>query len=110
MRKLPLVLALLAVAALAAALAIPALAATRTVSLHDNYFSPKATTVSKGTKVRFVWRGEAPHNVTKTKGPGKKFRSANKQSGTFSRTFTTSGSYTIVCTIHPGMTLKLRVK
>ena len=110
MRKLPLVVALLAVAALAAALAIPAFGATKGVSVRDNFFSPKSTSISRGGTVKWTWRGSAPHNVTKSKGPGTKFRSANKFSGTYSHRFTRRGTYTIVCTIHPGMSMKLVVK
>jgi plastocyanin len=108
MRKL--ILALAAVALVAALMAIPALAATKTVLVKDNFFSPKSTSISKGSTVRFVWKGKAPHNVTMTKGPGTKFRSATKQSGAYQHKFTRAGSYTIVCTIHPGMTFKLAVK
>ena len=110
MRKLQLLIALLAVAALAAAFAIPAFGATKGVSVRDNFFSPKFTSISKGSTVRWTWRGDAPHNVTKSKGPGVKFRSVNKFSGSYSHRFTRAGSYTIVCTIHPGMSMKLVVK
>jgi len=110
MRKLSLALSLLAIAAVAAAFAIPAFASTKTVLVKDNFFSPKATTISRGSTVKWVWRGNSPHNVTKSKGPGVKFRSANKFSGSYSHRFTRRGSYTIVCTIHPGMSLKLVVK
>jgi plastocyanin len=110
MRKLPLLVSLLAVAAMAAAFAIPALAATRTVAVKDNFFSPKATTISKGSTVKWVWRGDAAHNVSKSKGPGVKFRSPNKLSGSYSHRFTRAGLYTVICTIHPGMTSTVRVK
>ena len=111
MRKLSLLVSLLAVVALAAALAIPAFAATRTVSVKDNFFSPKSTSISRGGTVKWIWRGNAPHNVTMQKGPGTKFRSANKLSGTYSHRFTRRGTYTIVCTIHPStMILKVKVR
>ena len=110
MRKLSLALSLLAVALVAAAFAIPAFAATKSVSVKDNFFSPKTTSISRGSTVKWTWRGQAPHNVTKTKGPGTKFRSPNKLSGTYSHKFTRRGVYTIVCTIHPGMSMKLTVK
>jgi plastocyanin len=101
-------IALIAAVALCAALAVPALAATKTVSLRDNVFSPKSVTVKKNTRVKFSWKGSNPHNVTATKGPVK-FHSSTKTSGSYSRKMTRRGSYTIVCTIHPGMTMKLRV-
>jgi plastocyanin len=101
---------LAAVLAAGGMLAIPALgASTRTVKLIDNAFKPKKITVKKGTKVRFRWTGQAPHNVTVTKGPVT-FHSSTKTSGTFSRKLTRRGTYKIICTIHqPGMKLTIRV-
>ena len=105
---------LLAVAALAtAAVAVPALAATKTVKVGDNYFIknsgvPKLT-VKRGTTVKWIWRGSAPHNVAVTKGP-KKFKSSMKTSGNYTATPHTPGTYTIICTIHqPGMKMTLVV-
>jgi plastocyanin len=103
-------LALLAAAAIvAAALAIPALAATRTITVGDNFFKPASVTVSKGTTVKWVWRGKIAHNVTVKSGPVK-FHSATIPKGTFSRTLTKTGTYAIVCTIHPGMKMTLKVR
>ncbi|HEU4976931.1 MAG TPA: plastocyanin/azurin family copper-binding protein [Baekduia sp.] len=91
------------------ALAVPALAATKSITVKDNSFGPKSATVRKGTTVKWVWRGKAPHNVHVTKGPAK-FSSPTKVKGSFSKKLTRSGTYKIVCTIHPGMKLTLRVK
>jgi plastocyanin len=88
--------------------AIPAFAATKSVSLRDDVFSPKSLTIKKNTTVKWTWRGDNPHNVTVTKGPVK-FHSATKTSGTYAKKFTRKGSYSIVCTIHAGMTQKIRV-
>ncbi len=99
MKKL---LGLLAMLSLLAA-AVPAFAATRTVRVDDNVFSPKSLTVGKGTKLRFVWVGDAPHNV---KGAG--ISIGTRTSG--SKTVTARRSGTLVCTIHPGMSMKLRVR
>ena len=94
----------------AGALAIPALAATKTVQVKDNVFVAKKITVSKGTTVKWVWKGKAPHNVTVTKGPAK-FSSKTFVRGNFSKKLTKAGTYTIVCTIHaPGMKMTIRVK
>ncbi|QEC47703.1 hypothetical protein FSW04_09040 [Baekduia soli] len=100
-----------AAAAIAAgALAIPALAATRTVSVKDNVFVAKSITIRKGSTVRWVWKGSAPHNVTVTKGPVK-FRSSTKVKGSYSKKLTRRGTYTILCTIHaPGMKMTIHVK
>lgn len=107
MKKL---IAAAAASALAAGtLAIPALAATKTISVKDNLFAPKSTTVSKGTTVKFVWRGKQPHNVKVKKGP-QKFSSPVKVKGSFSKKVTKAGTYKIVCDIHPGMEMTLKVK
>ena len=110
MRKL---LVALLIAAASAVLAVPALAATRSVKIGDDYYVRKGSvptvTVSKGTKVTWRWSGKDMHNVSVTKGPAK-FRSSFKSSGTYSKTVKTTGTYTIVCTIHqPDMAMKLRV-
>ena len=92
------------VAALAVlAAAVPALAATRTINVDDNVFSPRSVTVNKGDKLRFRWVGEAPHNV---KAAG--INIGIRRSGT--RTVTARRSGRLVCTIHPGMTMRLRVR
>ncbi len=105
---------LIPVAAVAAAVgvsiaAIPAFAATKTISVRDNVFSPKSTTVKKNTVVRFVWRGANPHNVISTS--ARKIKPiATRSSGSVSRKLTSKGTYRMVCTIHEGMTLKITVK
>jgi plastocyanin len=95
---------------LSAALAVSAFAATKTVAVKDNVFAPKNVTVKKGTTVRWVWKGSAPHNVKVTAGPAK-FSSATRTSGSFSRKLAKAGTYKIVCTIHaPGMSMRLKVR
>ena len=106
------VLAFWGVAALviSALLAVSALAATKTVSVRDDVFSPKSVSVSKGSTVKWSWKGEDPHNVTVTSGPSK-FRSATQTKGSFSRKLTKKGTYKIVCTLHtPGMRMTVKVR
>jgi plastocyanin len=99
-----------ATAIAAGALAIPALAATKTVQVKDNVFVAKKITVAKGTTVKWVWKGKAPHNVKVTKGPAK-FGSKTQVKGSFSKRLTKKGTYTILCTIHaPGMRMTITVK
>ena len=103
--------ALALVLGLALALAVPALAATRSVKIGDNYFVKKggaAVSVAKGSKVKWNFRGSNPHNVTVTSGPVK-FTSPTRSSGSYSRTFKRAGTYKIVCTIHSGMKMTLKV-
>jgi len=101
-------IALAIVAAVAAAVAIPAFAATKTVTVGDDFFKPTKVTVRAGTKVTWKWTGHNPHNVTVTRGP-KKFHSRTQTSGTFSAIPHKKGTYSIVCTIH-GFTMKLVVR
>ena len=107
-------LALLAAAGATAALAVPAFAATKTVRVDDDYFvrsGPTPTvTVNKGDTVKWVWRGDVVHNVVVEKGPVK-FNSGIREKGdTYKRVMRKRGLYSILCTIHPGMDMKLRVK
>jgi plastocyanin len=110
---MPKLLVVMLITALSAVLAVPALAATRSVKVADDYFVRKGSvptvTVKKGTKVTWRFAGKEMHNVAVTKGPVK-FRSSFKTSGTYSKTVRSAGTYTIVCTIHqPDMKMKLRV-
>jgi plastocyanin len=101
----------LAVAAIAiattSAFAIQSEAAT-SVRVDDDVFRPGSVRVSKGATVRWRWVGDDPHNVTVRRGPVK-FRSSTKRSGTYTKTMRRRGSYRIVCTVHPGMDMTLRV-
>jgi plastocyanin len=110
MRKL---LALTAVAATAATAAVPALAATKTVKVGDDYFvrsgSRPTVTVHRNDTVKWVWRGKVVHNVFVTKGP-QKFHSRTQVSGSFRHKMTRKGTYLIVCTIHSGMEMNLKVR
>jgi plastocyanin len=109
-------LILLSAAALlaVAAVAVPALAATRSVKVGDDYFVSKGSkptvSVKAGTTVKWVWAGKAPHDVVVTSGP-QKFRSGNAQvKGSYSKKVTKKGTYKIVCTIHqPSMAMTLKV-
>ena len=96
-------------AGLCAAAAVPALAATKSVAVKDDFFSPKSMSVKKGTTVVWKFQGKSPHNVSVTSGPAA-FRSGNQTKGTYKRKLTKKGTYNILCTIHPGMTQKITVK
>jgi plastocyanin len=111
MRKL---LAAAAVAALAGALAAPALAGTRTVRVGDDYFGKAGTKptlkVAKNTVVKWRWVGRRAHNVRVDRGPVR-FASTYRTSGTFQQRLKRAGTYRIVCDLHPEtmrMTIKVR--
>jgi plastocyanin len=92
--------------------AAPAAAKTRNVKIGDNYFvrpgSPKPTVkVRKGTTVRWNWTGSHSHNVVGS-GPAS-FQSALKRSGHFSKKMKRRGTYSVICQIHSGMKMKLKV-
>jgi plastocyanin len=84
-------------------------AATTTIKLVDNKFRPARKTVRRGTTVKFVWAGVNPHNVFAVTGPVK-FHSGTKTKGSYRKRMTRKGSYSLVCTIHSGMTLRLKVR
>jgi plastocyanin len=106
-------LAAVLAAAVLSVLAAQALAATRTVSLGDDWFvrkgDPTTVTVKRGTTVRWRWVGRDLHNVVANAGP-EKFHSSLKEDGTYSKRVTRPGRYTIVCSVHqPDMRMTLRV-
>ena len=110
------ILAAVAVTGIAAVAAIPAFAGTKTIKVGDNYFvrdgGRPTVTISKGSSLKFVWRGHAPHNIIKKKGPGGRINSGVKQTGTFTHKFTRGGTYVLYCSIHGlsdmGLTVKVR--
>ena len=88
-----------------AVLATPAWAGTKSVKVGDNWFVrdtdgvPKIT-VAKGTRVKFSFIGDSPHNIIGKLGSTKKFESPVKQSGTYSVKLKTAGTYKLFCDIH----------
>jgi plastocyanin len=90
----------------------PAFAATQRIKIGDNYFVRSSgvptVTVSKGTKVTWVWRGSSSHNVKVTKGPAK-FGSSTMRSGSYSKKVTAAGTYTLICTVHGPSDQKMRL-
>jgi plastocyanin len=105
---------LTAVAALAAAsLAIAAAGGaapargTKTVRLtFANRFSPKTVTIRKGSRVKWVWSGGF-HNV---RGKGFKSKTTATRGATYRHIYRRTGSFTVVCTIHQALGMKMKVK
>jgi plastocyanin len=73
-------------------------ARTARINLGDDFFSPTSKTVSKGTKLKFVWTGKDKHNVVATGAANK--RSEVKKTGTFSFKARKKGTINLVCEIH----------
>ncbi|MDP9135614.1 MAG: hypothetical protein M3N56_12415 [Actinomycetota bacterium] len=84
-------------------LATVAMAATRSIKVGDDYYvrasGVPTITVSKGTTVKWSFRGSNPHSVTVSKGP-RKFDSGVRSGGSFRKRVTRRGTYTIYCTMH----------
>jgi plastocyanin len=97
--------------------AAPAQARTKTVHIGDNYFTPTALKVKKGTTVKWAWPGfdmaGDVHDVKLKSGPKhvKKFHSQPASSEyTFKRKLKVPGKYKIICTLHEGMRMTIRVR
>lgn len=109
MRKLTAASSALA-AALTLGVAAPTVeSASRTVRVKDDFFSPKTITVSRGTTVTWRWSGRKAHNVVVKSGPVK-FQSRLQRSGSYRKKITRGGTYRIVCTIHSGMSMRLKAR
>ena len=83
------------------------------VTMKDIQFKPEDVAVTKGSVVTWTNDDSAPHDVTKTSGPGPKFSSGKgdmQQGDTFKQTFKTPGKINYVCTVHPGMEGTVTVK
>ena len=95
MRKLVTTLAI--VSLLAGIAAVTAAATTPSVSWHVG--TNKTVKIRKGGAVKWVWAGDAQHNVK-----GKGFTSAfhTKKGATYTHIFRTKGTFTITCQVHPG--------
>jgi amicyanin len=64
-------------------------------------FSPNPITIAPGSTVTWTNRDGAPHTVTADDGSWGS--STLRQGGTYSHVFTSPGSYTYHCAIHPFM-------
>ena len=94
---------------------LPALAASASVKVGDNYFvrssGTPTVTVKHNDTVTWRWSGKEKHNDTVRSGPAR-FASRTQRTGTFSKCLTEPGTYRLICTIHgagdQSMTLRLR--
>ena len=76
--------------------------AANAVTVSNDFFTPSAITVPVGTTVTWTWSPDAiTHNVTFTDGTTSGDKGAN---ASYSRQFSTAGTFTYRCTIHAGMT------
>ncbi|MBM4184182.1 MAG: hypothetical protein FJ207_08120 [Gemmatimonadetes bacterium] len=75
------------------------------VTVGNDFFSPRNVVVRQGGAVTWTWATSASiHNVTYTAGPAPlPSSSATKDTGTHSNTFTVLARYDYACTLHAGM-------
>jgi hypothetical protein len=110
-RKLLVVSVLVLAGGLMAVFTASAPSATR-VKVGDNYFVRSSgvptVTVAKGTKVRWAFVGNLPHNVTAVSGPSR-FGSETMSDGSYTKKLRKRGNYTIICTIHGGGDQKMKL-
>jgi plastocyanin len=74
--------------------------ATKRVRVGDLFFRRRSITIQRGDTVRWVWVGQARHNVTVTRGPVE-FRSRTKTDGAYRKRLNRRGTYRYICTLHP---------
>ena len=85
--------------------------AAATVTVGDNVFRPRATTVRPGAAVTWDWRGRRRHNIVFTSRPSGTPRDCRaRRAGKCSRTFRKRGSFEYVCTFHGSMAGIVRVR
>jgi len=83
-------------------------AATNKVTIANMAFAPASITVSVGTTVTWNNNDNMTHTVTEDEGS---FDSGDISAGSsLSKTFSTAGTFTYHCTIHPEMTGSVVVK
>jgi plastocyanin len=81
--------------------------ATNAVSVSDNLFTPVNILVSVGTTVTWTWAPNvSTHNVVFADGT----KSSDQATGTFTRTFSTAGTFNYSCTLHSGMNGSVKVQ
>ena len=99
--------------AILAAGALPAGAATTSVSVVDFAFSPKTVKIAQGGAVQWHNTGTRTHTATQLS-PLSAFSTGNIAPGATSaaKTLTAAGTYPYMCSIHPSMlgTVKVPVK
>ncbi|WP_037570548.1 cupredoxin domain-containing protein [Phaeacidiphilus oryzae] len=79
------------------------------VAIKGYAFSPASLSVHVGDTVTWTNEDTAPHTVTTTSGP-KQLSSPQLQKGqSWSYTFTTAGTYSYYCAVHPDMKAKVTV-
>jgi plastocyanin len=115
MRRLAMVAAALAACALVPATAGAGTSPTKTVTVHDGYFTPSKLTVKSGTTIKWKWGTglSDTHDVMLDRHPrGVRPFMSDYAAGdySFKRRLKVPGKYSFVCDLHQGMTMTVVVK
>ena len=94
---------LLAAGLLGVVSALPAQAATHAITMANYAFSPADETIASGDSVTWTNNDQAPHDVTVTSGPVAIHSPTITTGHSWTYTFTTAGTYSYICSIHPDM-------
>lgn len=87
---------------------MPASADTNQVVIENFSFAPATLTVKAGTKVTWINRDDVPHTVNEN---DKRFKSGTMDTDDqFSYTFSSAGTFSYFCALHPKMTGQIIVK
>jgi plastocyanin len=84
-------------------------AATYRVAMQGYAFAPATLTVPVGSTVTWTNGDTAPHDVKTTSGPVAIHSPMLSKGQSWTYTFTTAGSYSYYCTVHPDMTARITV-
>jgi plastocyanin len=81
------------------------------VTIQNFQFSPATLVINKGMTVRFVQQDSVPHNVVGS-GPSAFIKSPqlNNKGDSYTVTFSKTGRFDYICTIHPRMVGKVIVQ
>ncbi len=93
--------------------AVGAGGATSSVTVGDNFFKPKSKTIARGDSIRWVWRGKVAHNVSGRTGSGKvvfRSRTTARKGYRYTKRFRKAARYRVICTLHSGMKMVVRVR
>ena len=82
-------------------------AAITSVNVGDNYFSPTAVTINVNDSVKWTWIGSRNHSSTSDSSLWDTGLQGNGY--TFTRAFTSAGSFPYGCTAHASMTASVKV-
>ena len=88
------------IATVSASGATPALAASQSVGVSDNFFDPERVAVKPGESVTWTNSGNNPHNVSFDDGTFTSPSPPSANTWTETRTFTADGAYGYYCQIH----------